>query len=202
MLNIEMKTRILILISLLFASCSSNKEPGYLPTRNNKPPDGALFPVINPVRTTAYTHSEKDHRKFGTKSALGTRLRHGGVRSAAADWSVLPAGTTFKIRGIYAKSATDPAKRVPVVFVIDDYGSALVGTKTIDIYCLNKAEMKKWGVKWVEIEIIKMGCFERSRTVLINRMKFPHIRKMVAEIDNRLLWKKNPRGIINRTKKN
>ncbi len=39
------------------------------------------------VRTTAYCHTEADHIVYGAKSAVGTPLRFGTVRSAAADWS-------------------------------------------------------------------------------------------------------------------
>ena len=40
------------------------------------------------VRTTAYTHSEADHLKYGNKTALGTVLRNTPeYHSVAADWS-------------------------------------------------------------------------------------------------------------------
>ena len=75
------------------------------------------------VRTTAYTHSERDHLAYGPRNAVGTALKYtSSVRSAAADWSVYPLGTTFRIKG------------QPYLYVVDDYGSALVGTGTIDIY--------------------------------------------------------------------
>ena len=44
----------------------------------------AAPPVVQAVRTTAYTHSESDHLKYGARTAVGTPLRHGAVRSAAA----------------------------------------------------------------------------------------------------------------------
>ena len=53
---------------------------------------------------------------------MGKPLRFGMVRSAAADWSRYPVGTRFRIVG------------KPYEYVIDDYGSALVGTDTIDLY--------------------------------------------------------------------
>lgn len=86
------------------------------------------------VRTTAYTHSERDHLAYGPRNAVGTALKYtSSVRSAAADWSVYPLGTTFRIKG------------QPYLYVVDDYGSALVGTGTIDIYQPNKKLMKEWG---------------------------------------------------------
>jgi hypothetical protein len=44
------------------------------------------------VRTTAYTHDESDHIVYGVKNAIGTNLKFGNVRSAAADWSRFPVG--------------------------------------------------------------------------------------------------------------
>jgi 3D (Asp-Asp-Asp) domain-containing protein len=125
------------------------------------------------ARTTAYTHTESDHIKYGRKNAVGTKLQSGKVISAAADWSEYPLGTQFKIEGR------------PETFVIDDYGSALVGTKTIDIYHTTKKGMRNWGVRHVNIEIIKWGCFVRSRNVISDRTKYPHVRKMLAAINNK-----------------
>ena len=74
------------------------------------------------VRTTAYSHEENEVGVPWRKNALGTYLKYGAVRSAAADWSKYPVGTKFKIKGL------------PYTYIVDDYGSALVGTNTIDIY--------------------------------------------------------------------
>ena len=128
------------------------------PPRRSAMPDRRLpnlgrdkhgFPFYHPrqlnrvVRTTAYTHSESDHVGYGPKNAIGTYLKYGSrVRSAAADWSVYPLGTKFKIKG------------EPYTYVIDDYGSALVGTATIDIYQPSKLLMRQWGRRVVEIEVI------------------------------------------------
>jgi 3D (Asp-Asp-Asp) domain-containing protein len=125
------------------------------------------------VRTTAYTHSESDHVKYGRKNAVGTKLLSGAVRSAAADWSVFPVGTQFKIEGY------------PYVFVIDDYGSALVGTKTIDIYQTSRKGMRNWGVRHVNIEVIKWGSYIKSKQIIADRTRYPHIRKMLAAINNK-----------------
>ena len=69
------------------------------------------------------------------------RDRYGNVRSAAADWSVYPVGTIFQIEGL------------PYVYQVDDYGSALVGTNTIDLYKPDKATMNAWGVRNVNIRV-------------------------------------------------
>lgn len=129
------------------------------------------------VRTTAYTHTESDHLKYGRKSAAGNTLQYGSqVRSAAADWSKYPLGTRFKIEGL------------PYEYVVDDYGSALVGTETIDIYKPEKGTMNKWGVRNVPIRVIEWGSFEESRKILDERKHVrhaDHVREMLNEIEEK-----------------
>lgn len=122
------------------------------------------------VRTTAYTHTEADHIQYGRKTAKGTTLRSGSVTSAAADWSKYPVGTKFRI------------KETGRTFEIDDYGSALVGTGTIDLYKTSKRDMRKWGVRHVEIEILEWGCFEESHTILEPRRHHWHVKRMADAI--------------------
>lgn len=135
------------------------------------------FPFYHPrqlnrvVRTTAYTHSESDHVGYGPKNAIGTYLKYGEkVRSAAADWSVYPLGTKFKIKG------------EPYIYVVDDYGSALVGTATIDIYQPNKSLMRQWGRRVVEIEVIQWGSSRLSMEKLSGRKAYSHCRQMYAAL--------------------
>lgn len=129
------------------------------------------------VRTTAYTHSESDHLQYGRKSAAGNTLQYGSqVRSAAADWSKYPLGTRFMIEGM------------PYEYVVDDYGSALVGTETIDIYKPEKGTMNKWGVRNVPIRVLEWGSFEESRKILDSRKHVrhaDHVRKMLNEIEKK-----------------
>lgn len=123
------------------------------------------------VRTTAYTCSEDDHLIYGNKNATGTVLRYNDrVRSAAADWSFYPVGTTFRIKGL------------PYLYVVDDYGSALLGTGTIDIYKPNKAVMNQWGRRNVEITVVQWGSFTRSAELLSKRTQYNHCREMLANI--------------------
>lgn len=125
---------------------------------------------ITSVRTTAYTHSESDHIIYGARTAVGTPLKYGVVRSAAADWSVYPVGTIFQIEG------------TPYIYQVDDYGSALVGTNTIDIYQPTKAHMNAWGVRNVNIRVLKWGSFSKSVAILKERQKYGHVRSMVSRI--------------------
>ncbi len=113
------------------------------------------------VRTTAYHHSEPG----GRVTAVGGYLKP--THSAAADWSWLPAGTRFRI----VATGED--------YVIEDYGSALVGKYTIDLYKSTRDEMNRWGVRYVEIEILQLGSYPTSLAVLIPRQKYWHVRAMV-----------------------
>ena len=130
---------------------------------------------LSNVRTTAYCHNESDHLQYGHLSAVGTRLKYGTVRSAAADWSRYPVGTRFRI-------TSEPG----VVYEVDDYGSALVGTGTIDLYTPTRGKMNAWGVRNVDIEVIQWGSLERSRQYLQGRTGYPHVRQMFYNIERRL----------------
>ena len=127
--------------------------------------------VIPGVRTTAYTHTEADHIQHGTSTAVGSDLKFGRVRSAAADWSVYPVGTIFQIEG------------TPYVYQVDDYGSALVGTNTIDLYKPDRETMDDWGVRKVNIRVLKWGSFTKSLAIMKPRTKHDHVKKMVQRIE-------------------
>jgi hypothetical protein len=79
-------------------------------------------------------------------------------------------GTTFRIKGL------------PYLYVVDDYGSALTGTGTIDIYKPNKDIMKLWGSRNVELTVIQWGSFTRSAELLKQRDKYGHCRQMLSNI--------------------
>ncbi len=137
-----MKFRFVCLVALaalaiLFLGCAGRSLPEYEPPLARS--------QFMKVRTTAYTHTESDHRRYGNSSAVGTALETGVVRSAAADWSRWPAGTKFIIL------ATGQ------VYQVDDYGWALAGRNTIDLYCPSWTEMNNWGVRRVTIQILRMG---------------------------------------------
>lgn len=123
------------------------------------------------VRTTAYTCSEDDHICYGSKNATGTDLRYSEkVRSAAADWSFYPVGTVFRIKGMSQ------------LYVVDDYGSALTGTGTIDMYQPSKDLMNQWGTRKVEVTVVQWGSFTRSAEILSKRTGFAHCKQMLANI--------------------
>ena len=121
------------------------------------------------VRTTAYTRIEKG----GHRNALGKYLSGHHVMSAASDWSRFPLGTRFQI--------VDTKEE----FIIDDYGTALIGTSTIDLYKPTNLEMKRWGVRNVDINILQWGSEEQSLKVLGPRAKHQTPRRMIAALQKK-----------------
>lgn len=119
---------------------------------------------ISQVRTTAYTCTERG----GRRNAIGHELSAGAVKSASADWSRWPLGTTFRIVGTNE------------VFRVDDYGSALVGTGTIDLYKIDRHAMAKWGVRVVDIDVLEWGSPGHSRAVLQTRARYRIAQAMIA----------------------
>ena len=159
-------------LTLLFAGCASRPLPKY-----EKPMARAQFQT---VRTTAYTHTESDHKAYSNRNALGTCLQCGPVHSAAADWSRWPAGTTFRLLN------------TGELFRVDDYGWALSGTNTIDLYKPTRHAMNTWGVRRVNIEVLNWGDVDRSLAVLKPRAKHPHIKRMIQQIKSRYASLKKP----------
>ncbi|MBE7497314.1 MAG: 3D domain-containing protein [Verrucomicrobiaceae bacterium] len=153
---------LICLTATLLSSCASSTKPSMKGTR------------ISSVRTTAYTHTESDHIVYGKATAVGSELKYGKVRSAAADWSVYPVGTIFQIEG------------TPYIYQVDDYGSALVGTNTIDLYKPSKQDMKEWGVRNVNIRVLRWGSFSKSLAILKPRSHWGHVDKMASRIEKRL----------------
>ena len=191
------------------------------------------------VRTTAYTHTEADHRQYSNHNALGGELHAAGapihraevvaratlayeapraipvdetasyspqlqpfsmnetrttkratkptrkakrvvaiskplqIGSAAADWSRWPAGTEFRLL------STGQNYRV------EDYGWALSGRNTIDLYMANQREMNSWGARQETIEILHWGNPQESLQFLRRHQDYRHIKRMVLELEGR-----------------
>jgi len=121
------------------------------------------------VRATAYSHMQNEPGAPGRMNAAGGILKYNNnVRSAAADWSKYPVGTKFRIKGL------------PYLYVVDDYGSALANTNTIDIFHPTLGGIKKWGLRTIEIDIVQWGSWERTLTLLKGRQSHWHCRDMYA----------------------
>ncbi|MEO6969686.1 MAG: hypothetical protein ABI217_02185 [Chthoniobacterales bacterium] len=164
------------------------------------------------VRTTAYTDTESDHRQYGNRTALGGVLhaapppfvpravpvasaRRNGYQtvayvspaqpflgdqlsnqiygSAAADWARWPAGTIFRV------VSTGQLYRV------EDYGWALSGRNTIDLYMATPGDMNRWGVRQEMIQIVQWGDAQESLRRLGSHQKYRHIRRMVLELEGK-----------------
>ena len=119
------------------------------------------------VRATAYSHMQKEPGAPGRMNAAGGILKYGdNLRSAAADWSKYPVGTKFKIKGM------------PYTYVVDDYGSALANTNTIDIFHPTLGGIKEWGCRTIEIDVIKWGSWDRTMALLKGRQGYWHCKDM------------------------
>ena len=167
------------------------------------------------VRTTAYTDTESDHRQYGNRTALGGVLHaaarpavpraipvaapvfrgpDNGYRqvayvspqpfrgdtlsqqiygSAAADWARWPAGTIFRVLS------------TGQLYRVEDYGWALSGRNTIDLYMPSTREMNNWGVRQETIQVVQWGDPDSSRRKLASHTKFRHIKRMVLELDGK-----------------
>jgi 3D (Asp-Asp-Asp) domain-containing protein len=176
------------------------------------------------VRTTAYTHTESDHREFSNRNALGGVLRTAGAPirraenvaraipvseggaplqpfslepgetrslttartsrrykpgrsaiygSAAADWARWPAGTVFRLLS------------TGQVYRVDDYGWALAGRNTIDLYMANQRDMNAWGARQEPIQILQWGNSQESLRLLQSHQNYKHIKRMVLELEGR-----------------
>lgn len=187
--------------AFLLGACSTHPLPRWEPplARSN----------FQQVRTTAYTDSESDHRQYGNRTAIGSVLHSAPVPnvpraipisenfssnyqpiayvtraqpfrasisepnygSAAADWSRWPAGTIFRV------ISTGQLYRV------EDYGWALAGRNTIDLYMSTPNEMDRWGVRNELIQIVQWGDPAESLRRLAPHTKFRHIRRMVLELE-------------------
>jgi 3D (Asp-Asp-Asp) domain-containing protein len=147
------------IVASLIVGCATQSKPTLTSGRR-----------IQNVRTTAYTNKEGGS---GYHNALDCRLSGQHVMSAASDWSHYPLGTRFRIASTNEE------------YIIDDYGGALIGTDTIDLYKPSRLEMKRWGVRHVDIDILEWGSEEQSLKVLAPRTKHRCARQMVAGLQQK-----------------
>ncbi len=151
-------------IAALFILAACAEHPSHV-SQTNAVGTGRM----HQVRTTAYTHSEKG----GHRNALGSLLSGRQTMSAASDWSRFPLGTRFRI--------VDTREE----YIIDDYGTALVGTNTIDLYKKTRLEMRRWGVRQVDIDILEWGSEEQSLKILGPRAKHKCVQRMILALQKK-----------------
>jgi 3D (Asp-Asp-Asp) domain-containing protein len=120
------------------------------------------------MKVKVKTHSSKT--KHPTKRAVAVSKKPPKIGSAAADWSRWPAGTTFRIIS------------TGQIYQVEDYGWALAGRNTIDLYMPNQRAMNSWGEREEPIQIIHWGSPDTSLKFLLPRQQYKHVRRMVLEL--------------------
>ena len=145
--------------SLLTSGCASLGKPS-----------AQAKPKTVPVTATAYSSGAKCNGAWAQRNAIGGRLQSGQVNSAAADWSRFPVGTKFRV--------VETGK----VYVVDDYGSAMVGKDKVDLFHTSYRDVYRWGVRQVNLEIIEWGCPDKSLAILKPRARAPHVKRMVQAL--------------------
>jgi 3D (Asp-Asp-Asp) domain-containing protein len=106
--------------------------------------------------------------KHGTKKVVVTSKPQ--IGSAAADWSRWPVGTVFRLIS------------TGQVYRVEDYGWALAGRNTIDLYMSSRREMNSWGAREENIQILQWGSTSDSLKLLQGHQGYRHIRRMVLEL--------------------
>ncbi|MBV9010256.1 MAG: hypothetical protein JO354_14000 [Verrucomicrobia bacterium] len=134
--------------------------------------DGDAAPATRP------THRVERARKVVVKTRHGRKVVVKKVQplvigSAAADWSRWPAGTTFRVLS------------TGQIYRVDDYGWALAGRNTIDLYMATRGDMDRWGAREEPIEILRWGDAEESLRLLEPHEDYRHIKRMVLELKGR-----------------
>ena len=130
------------------------------------------------VRATSYFHGGDASTGSDTRSALGSELQAGLVRSAAADWSHYPVGTRFRIVGDTTEQE----------YVVDDFEDGLSGPDAVELYMPTRQDMEAWGSRSAVIEVLNWGSFEKSLAIMKSseaRMADPHVLRMVNSIEER-----------------
>jgi 3D (Asp-Asp-Asp) domain-containing protein len=179
----------------------THTESDHLPYGNHNALGGKLHAATGAVRRAEYTpraisvsgDDAADYRrasysgpaleKFSLKETKTTKLvktKHGTkkvvvtskpqIGSAAADWSRWPVGTVFRLIS------------TGQVYRVDDYGWALAGRNTIDLYMPSRHEMNSWGAREENIQILQWGSTGESLRLLQAHQGYRHIRRMVLEL--------------------
>lgn len=102
---------------------------------------------IGTYTITAYTAGYESTGKTPSHPAYGITASGVKVRenhTIAADWTILPPGTTLKIEGL------------PHIYTVEDRGSAIKGNR-LDIYIADLEAALKWGVQERKVIILEMG---------------------------------------------
>lgn len=124
------------------------------------------------VTTTTTTRVTKTATTRGAKRAVAV-TKPPPIGSAAADWSRWPVGTTFRLLS------------TGQMYRVEDYGWALSGRNTIDLYMANQRDMNTWGARQEPIEVLHWGDPQQSLQFLQSHQDYRHIKRMVLELEGR-----------------
>lgn len=147
-----------------YASYSGGLQPFTMNDDSEKPVRGATRASSPTVK------SERVVKIIRGKRVVAARPQRPKVGSAAADWSRWPAGTTFRLLS------------TGQLYRVDDYGWALAGRNTIDLYMATSGQMNAWGAREEQIQILQWGDPEESLRRLAPHQDYKHIRRMVLEL--------------------
>ena len=129
--------------------------------------------VTTTVTTTTTRVTKTTATTKGVKRAVAVSSRPPRIGSAAADWSRWPMGTTFRLLS------------TGQMYRVEDYGWALSGRNTIDLYMSNQRDMNIWGARQEPIQILHWGDPQQSLQVLQSHTEYKHIKRMVLELEGR-----------------
>ena len=107
----------------------------------------------------------------GSKRAVAVLKKPPRIGSAAADWARWPMGTTFRLIS------------TGQIYRVEDYGWALAGRNTIDLYMANSRDMNAWGARDEAIQILQWGDARESLRFLEPKQNYKHIKRMVLELN-------------------
>jgi 3D (Asp-Asp-Asp) domain-containing protein len=132
----------------------------------DKPKKGTrVTTTVTTKRVTKTTTTTK-----GGKRAVAVSKSPPRIGSAAADWSRWPVGTTFRLLS------------TGQMYRVEDYGWALSGRNTIDLYMANQRDMNTWGARQEPIQILHWGDPQQSLQILRLHSDHKHIKRMVLEL--------------------
>jgi 3D (Asp-Asp-Asp) domain-containing protein len=139
--------------------------------------NGSYSPKLQPFsmeekRTVTRTTKRPTKTSINVKRAVVVS-RPPQIGSAAADWSRWPAGTVFRLLS------------TGLNYRVEDYGWALSGRNTIDLYMANQREMNSWGAREESIQVLKWGDPQESLQFLHSHQNYRHIKRMVLELEGR-----------------
>jgi 3D (Asp-Asp-Asp) domain-containing protein len=152
-----------------------NRVVSYTPppqpfSMNDDEPKPTVRKATRAITTTTTTTTRTVKIVHGKRVVMKARPQPPKIGSAAADWSRWPMGTTFRLLS------------TGQIYRVDDYGWALAGRNTIDLYMASQAEMNAWGARQEPIQILKWGDAEESLRFLQPHQDYKHIRRMVLEL--------------------